>query len=262
MDLNHHFRVPASVEQTWTAFNHLDRLAPCFPGASVSDTSGDHFEGLIKVKLGPMALVYAGSGQFLERNLAARRVVFEARGAERRGNGTATARVTASFVGHGSATEVELRTNLDLTGRPAQFGRGVIADVGDKLLDQFATCVAERLADGLGLAAVATDRRTEQSVAADDELWEEWAAAGPPAEVEASDTEQTIEMTTVGAPDPARATATPPPAHGSTLSSPVRSRVGVAVSAALTGLRRYGPLLAFLALAVLVVAKLVARRRR
>ena len=97
MDLTHRFSVPASVEETWTAFNHLDRLAPCFPGATIANSDGDHFEGSVKIKLGPLALVYNGSGRFLERDADARRLVFQASGDDRRGNGTATAKVTASF---------------------------------------------------------------------------------------------------------------------------------------------------------------------
>ena len=150
MDLSHHFRVPASVEEAWTAFNHLDRIAPCFPGATITTVSGNEFEGSIKVKLGPVALVYSGSGRFVERDPDARRVVIEAQGQDRRGNGTATARVTALFAADGGATDVEVLTDLAITGKPAQFGPGVISDVNDKLLDQFASCVSGRLAEGLG----------------------------------------------------------------------------------------------------------------
>jgi carbon monoxide dehydrogenase subunit G len=270
MDLTHRFTVPASVEETWTAFNHLDRLAHCFPGATVDATSGDHFQGSVKVKLGPMALVYAGSGQFLERDARARRVVFEARGTDGRGNGTATARVTASMVGRGSTTEVELVTDLSLTGRPAQFGTGVIADVSDKLVDQFASCVAERFADGLG--APAADR--SGAVAADDELWREWAGAGDRAAAEDSDTVTTLEMQTVtsepgGRPHreserpsrPGGASAAAPDwyASGSRVAQPRGQAVVNVVSALLT---RYGALLGLVALVALVVATLVRRRRR
>ncbi len=134
MDLTHRFTVPASVDETWRAFNHLDRLAPCFPGATIANSDGDDFEGSIKIKIGPLALFYNGSGRFLERDAEAHRLVFEASGDDRRGNGSATARVTASLVGNGSGTEVELTTDLDFSGRPAQFGSGVVSDVSDKLL--------------------------------------------------------------------------------------------------------------------------------
>lgn len=271
MDLTHRFTVPAPVEEAWTAFNHLDRLAPCFPGAMVAGTSGDHFEGSVKVKLGPMALVYSGSGQYLERDAVARRVVFQARGTDGRGNGTATARVTASFVGHGSGTQIELLTELSLTGRPAQFGTGVIADVNDKLLDQFASCVAERFADGLGLPAPA-DIGTDQSVVADDELWEEWAGADDWEGAEASDTVTTLEMETVGAepigqlepelaPRPFAASAAPPDWYASprNVAEPRAHAVADVLSTVLT---RYGPLLGLVALVTVIIVTLVRRRRR
>ena len=198
MDLTHRFSVPASVEETWTAFNHLDRLAPCFPGATIARTDGDHFEGSVKIKLGPTALFYDGSGRFLERDTAARRVVFQASGADRRGNGTATAKVTASLVANGSGTDVELRTDVDLTGRPAQFGSGVVADVSAKLLDQFASCVTVRFADGLG--APEPDHPGAVPAAVGDELWEDWANTRQTKDGPApGDVEQTVEMGAVGA---------------------------------------------------------------
>ena len=94
--------------------------------------------------------MYNGSGRYIERNDADRRVVIEARGKDKRGNGTATATVTASFAESGGQTDVEVLTDLVITGKPAQFGRGVISDVSDKLLDQFVSCVSGRFADGLG----------------------------------------------------------------------------------------------------------------
>ena len=133
------------------------------------------FEGSIKIKLGPMALVYNGSGRFLERDAEARRLVFQASGDDRRGNGTATATVTASLVGNGSGTDVELTTDLDFTGRPAQFGSGVVSDVSDKLLDQFVSCVSGRFAEGLGTPGPEDEVAAAEPVATDDELWEEWA---------------------------------------------------------------------------------------
>lgn len=273
MDLTHRFTVPAPVEEAWTAFNHLDRLAPCFPGATIAAAGADRFGGSVKVKLGPTALVYSGSGRYLERDAAARRVVFEVHGTDGRGNGTATARVTASFTGRGSGTEIELVTDLSLTGRPAQFGAGVIADVSDKLLDQFASCVAGRFAEGLG-APRADAIGADESVAVDDELWQEWAGAGKWVAAEDSDTVTTLEMQTVGAepggpsglepepaPGPAAAPAAPPQRSGSSSSvaQPRAHAVADVVSVVLT---RYGPLLGLVALVVVIVAALGRRRHR
>ena len=150
MDLTHRFTVPARLDEAWQAFNDLEGLAPCFPGATISHVEGDEFSGSVKVKLGPIALLYNGTGRYAERDDAAHRVVIEARGKDKRGNGTATATVTASFADQGEQTEVEVLTDLAITGKPAQFGRGVISEVSDKLLEQFVTCVSGRFADGSG----------------------------------------------------------------------------------------------------------------
>jgi carbon monoxide dehydrogenase subunit G len=144
--LEHKFVVPAPVEQTWAAFNDLERVVPCFPGATLTSYEGDEFIGSCKVKLGPVSLQYSGHGTFVERDPADHHAVIEAKGKDRRGNGTATARVTARLVAAGpDSTEVAVETDLTITGRPAQFGRGLIQDVSNKLLDQFTTCLTTKL---------------------------------------------------------------------------------------------------------------------
>jgi carbon monoxide dehydrogenase subunit G len=145
MDLTHEFTVPAPVEDTWAAFNDIESVAGCFPGAQVTSLEGDEFKGTCKVKLGPIALTYAGAGSFVEKDEAARRLVLEAKGKDKRGNGTAGATVTATLTGSGSSTEVSVATDLSITGKPAQFGRGVIQDVSDKLLSQFTDCLESKL---------------------------------------------------------------------------------------------------------------------
>ena len=155
MDLTHRFSVPAHIDEAWNAFNNLEGLAPCFPGATIDSIEGDEFTGSVKIKLGPVALVYNGSGRYVERNDEDRRVVIEARGKDKRGNGTATAIVTASFAESGEQTDVEVLTDLAITGKPAQFGRGVISDVSDRLLDQFLACVSGRFTEGRDRGGVA-----------------------------------------------------------------------------------------------------------
>jgi carbon monoxide dehydrogenase subunit G len=146
MDLTHRFTVPAPLDEAWTAFNDLERIAPCFPGASLTSYDGEQFEGLVKVKLGPISLQYTGTGRFVERDEAAHRAVIEAKGRDKRGNGTAAANVTAELAAAGDdATDVVVATNLNITGKPAQFGRGVMQDVSDKLLAQFASCLETKL---------------------------------------------------------------------------------------------------------------------
>jgi carbon monoxide dehydrogenase subunit G len=146
VELSHTFTVPVEVPTAWEAFSDIASVAECFPGAVVTSVEGEEFQGTCKVKLGPIALQYAGSGRFLEHDESARRMVIEARGRDKRGNGTAGATVTASFADAGGAsTTVEVRTDLQITGKPAQFGRGVIQDVSDKLLGQFVACLEQRV---------------------------------------------------------------------------------------------------------------------
>ena len=151
MDLTHSFTVPLGIEATWEHFQDIGALAECFPGAQVSavgeDAAGNPtFEGTCKVKLGPIALVYAGAGAFVENDPAVHRFVVDAKGRDKRGNGTAGAKVTVTMSAAGEATSVEVVTDLAITGKPAQFGRGVMQDVSDKLLGQFVTCLEQRLA--------------------------------------------------------------------------------------------------------------------
>jgi carbon monoxide dehydrogenase subunit G len=150
MDLTHRFSVPAPVRKVWNAFNNVERLAPCFPGATITGVDGDEFAGKLKIKLGPAALVYNGSGRYVERNKTERRVLIEANGNDRRRNGTAAVTVTASFTANGNYTDVDVLTSLAITGKPAQFGEEVISDVSHRLLDQFVACISGRLAEDLG----------------------------------------------------------------------------------------------------------------
>jgi carbon monoxide dehydrogenase subunit G len=160
MELTHTFTVPSTIDTTWEQFQDIGGLAECFPGAQVTsvgttEDGAPMFEGTCKVKLGPIALVYAGSGAFVHRDDTAHRFVVEAKGRDKRGNGTAGATVTLSMQplpSGGDGTTVEVLTELSVTGKPAQFGRGVMQDVSDKLLGQFVSCLEERLgaADGGG----------------------------------------------------------------------------------------------------------------
>ena len=145
MELEHNFTVPASLEETWAAFNDPERVAPCFPGATLISVNGDEFTGSAKIKLGPIALQYNGVGTYVERDEAAHRAVIEAKGKDKRGNGTANATVTARFRLDGEGTAVHVTTDLAVTGKPAQFGRGVMQDVSDKLLGQFVACLQATL---------------------------------------------------------------------------------------------------------------------
>ncbi len=147
MELRHAFTVPARVEVTWETFMDLQGVAGCFPGATVTRVDGDSFDGTCKVRLGPIALVYAGSGTFVERDDHIHRVVIQAMGKDKRGNGTAGATVTIALAADGDGTAVDVSTDLSVTGKPAQFGRGVTQDVSDKLLGQFVACLEQRFVE-------------------------------------------------------------------------------------------------------------------
>jgi carbon monoxide dehydrogenase subunit G len=145
VQLEHTFTVPAPMETVWQAVLDPARVAPCMPGATLTSVEGDTFAGTVKVKLGPISLLYKGSGEFLEKDEAARTVVIKASGKDSRGNGTAAATVTLTLTSVDGGTEGTVVTDLAITGRPAQFGRGLIAEVGGKILNVFATCLADRL---------------------------------------------------------------------------------------------------------------------
>jgi carbon monoxide dehydrogenase subunit G len=146
LELTHSFTVPAGRDVAWDAFTDVASVAECFPGAQVTSAEEEGFEGTCKVKLGPIALTYAGAGRYVERDQAAGRMVLEARGKDKRGNGTAGATVTLTLGEAGAGrTQVDVVTDLQITGKPAQFGRGVVQEVSDKLLEQFMACLEQRI---------------------------------------------------------------------------------------------------------------------
>ena len=145
MELRHSFTVPTTPDEAWALFMDLEQVGGCFPGATVTGVTDDGFSGTVKVKLGPIQLLYTGSGSFVEKDAAARRAVIEAKGKDKRGNGTAGATVTIALEPDGDGTRADVLTDLAVTGKPAQFGRGVMQDVSDKLLGQFIACVERQL---------------------------------------------------------------------------------------------------------------------
>lgn len=147
MQLENKFTIEAPIEKAWVALNTPDMIAPCFPGATLTEYEGESFTGTVKVKLGPISLTYKGKGTYVDRDDANHTVRIEASGRDSRGNGTANATVTGTMVADGpNKTAVTMVTDMTITGRPAQFGRGVISDVADKIIGQFAACVAKKLA--------------------------------------------------------------------------------------------------------------------
>jgi carbon monoxide dehydrogenase subunit G len=156
MELDHSFTVPVPPERAWDVLLDVNGIAPCMPGATVEEFDGEVVTGRIKVKVGPVSLTYRGTAKFTERDPDARIVVVEANGKETRGAGTASANVRASLAPEGDgSTKVDIHTTMNVTGRPAQFGRGVIAEVGGKLIEQFATNLSQLIASGGTDAAAA-----------------------------------------------------------------------------------------------------------
>ncbi len=139
MELTNEFNVNVPVDEAWDVLTDVTRIAPAMPGARLETVEGDEYRGVVKVKVGPVTAEYKGAATFLERDPVAHRAVLRAEGRETRGQGNATATITATLAPQGSGTRVSVVTDLSITGRAAQFGRGVLADVSTKLLGQFVT---------------------------------------------------------------------------------------------------------------------------
>ncbi|GLZ55120.1 SRPBCC domain-containing protein [Actinomycetospora sp. NBRC 106378] len=148
MQLENTFTVPVAIDTVYDAMNDPEKITPCFPGATLTSADGDDFTGTVKVKLGPISMTYKGKGTFVERDKTAHKIVVDAQGRDSRGNGTASAKATLTMSEDGpGSTKVTVLTEMQVTGKPAQFGRGVMSDVGDKILGQFASCLADEFAD-------------------------------------------------------------------------------------------------------------------
>jgi carbon monoxide dehydrogenase subunit G len=146
IEFDHSFTVPVPPEQAWDVLLDVQTIAPCMPGASVDEVDGDVVNGRMRIKVGPVSLTYRGTAKFTERNPETRTLALEASGKETRGAGTASADVLATLVPDPAGTLVNIHTSMNVTGRPAQFGRGVMVEVGGKLVDQFAVNLAKLLA--------------------------------------------------------------------------------------------------------------------
>ncbi len=161
MELEHRFEVPVGVEKAWTALLDMEQVGPCFPGAILDHVDGDEFSGSVKIKLGPIRMTYKGSAKIVEKDPVAHKARIEATGNAGGSTSTAAMMVTATATALApNRTAVDLVTTLSLTGRPAQFGRGVMVDVGNKLIGQFADCVSNKLS-GRTAGRRRADRRGE-----------------------------------------------------------------------------------------------------
>ncbi len=155
MELTHEFSVSTPVEETWAVLTDLERIAPCLPGFELQEVAGEEYRGAVKVKVGPMTAQYKGVASFRERDQANHRAVVRAEGRDTRGQGNASATVTATLVPEDGGTRVTLHTDLTITGKVAQFGRGVLADVSSKLLGQFVSALEADVLKGAAIGGTA-----------------------------------------------------------------------------------------------------------
>lgn len=243
MELTNDFRVALPVDEAWAVLTDLERIAPCMPGAQLQEIEGDEYRGVVKVKVGPITAQYKGAATLVDRDDANHVAVLRAEGRETRGQGNANATITATLAPDGDATAVSLVTDLTITGRVAQFGRGVLVDVSAKLLGQFVESL-------------------EQTVLAG-----EPAAAGAPTAEPAAEPEPTPAAGPAAEPSSAEAPATTPSAPAAAPAGPRRvdhpeaQPVDLIGTAGTPVAKRVGPILALIALAWLL-KKLFGRRKR
>lgn len=191
MELTNDFDVAVPVDEAWAVLTDIERIAPCMPGAQLQEVEGDEYRGVVKVKVGPITAQYKGTATFVEKDDEQHVAVLKADGRDTRGQGNANALITARLEPAGDRTKVSVHTDLTVTGKVAQFGRGVMADVSAKLLDQFVENLeATVLAGDSDAAPDADDQAAETAEAAETALAPAASAGGEGAhEVEAAEDE-------------------------------------------------------------------------
>jgi carbon monoxide dehydrogenase subunit G len=238
MELDHEFTVPVPVDQAWRVLLDVERIAPCMPGATLDSVDGDDFAGRLKVKLGAMTITYKGTARIAARDEDAHTVSIEGTGKEARGAGTASATVEAQLHDEGGATRVTVHTKLNITGRPAQFGRNILSEVGGKLVGRFADNLAEEI-----------QRPAEAETEASPPVEEPQVA--PVESVPGED----------GAPQPAEATAEPRPTTPAAPRTSNDEAINLLEFAGPSVAKRLAPVAAVL-LALWAVLRVVRRRKK
>ena len=280
MKIKNEFTVSAPVEQAWKTMLDLEKIAPCLPGAAIQEEKGDgEYAGTMKVKIGPITASYKGTVKFEETDEANHRAVLQATGRDARGQGTASATIVSTLEDQGDNTKVNVETDMKLTGRAAQFGRGIAQDVATKMLDQFAACLEREISSGgaatEAAATTAEPAASENGAAKGDSTDGEAppAAAGTAGRVISSDdptvTAGTVEGAVVAGSSPTEAAASAPTTstqQPTTQPSPDRGDqqeqeafdLGAASQEAV--LKRLGPVIAG-AVVLFVLWRLLRRRR-
>ena len=207
MELTNEFRVGVPPATAWTVLTDVERIAPCMPGAQLQEVEGDEYRGIVKVKVGPITAQYKGSATFVELDEANLKAVLRAEGRDTRGQGNASATITATLTADGDGTLVSVVTDLTVTGKVAQFGRGVMADVSAKLLGQFVDCLetkvlAESAAPAPEAEAVPAEPVAEPAAAPAEPAASAAAPAAPsaPRRIESAAPEPINLLETAGAP--------------------------------------------------------------
>lgn len=242
MEINDSFRVDLPVEETWRVLMDIERIAPCLPGAQLQEIAGEEYRGVVKVKVGPITAQYKGAAQFESRDEETRTAVIVGTGRDTRGQGNASARIRMQLTPDGSGTAVTIDTDLSITGKVAQFGRGVMADVSAKLLAQFVENLERDVLSQPEVDLVAADA--------------EEAAASPerPAPADVSDPALT------GPPKSNGAVTGDGPVEVRTINSPEAAPVDLLEMGGTPVLKRLAPVLGVVV--VLLVLRFVVRRRR
>ena len=175
MELSNDFEVSAPIEKVWEVINDVELIAPCLPGAQLEEVENDEYKGFVKVKVGPITAQYKGVAKFVEKEESNHRVVIRGEGRDTRGAGNAAADITASLESTTEGTRVNVVTDLKITGKVAQFGRGVMADISKKLMSQFADNLSELV---LSKGGDSQDGRSEDSSNQDSEAIDLLSVAG------------------------------------------------------------------------------------
>lgn len=263
MELTNDFQVALDVDRAWALLTDLERIAPCMPGAQLQEVEGDEYRGVVKVKVGPITAQYKGQATFVSRDDDAHVAVLRAEGRETRGQGNASATITATLTPAGEGTAVSVVTDLTITGRVAQFGRGVLADVSAKLLGQFVesleqTVLVEEPAAVAPPVSAATTAAGEHASTTTAEPAPSTEAVGPDTSGDVSEwpTEPNAGSPAAGSDDVALA----PSSGARRIDHPEAAPVDLISTAGSPVAKRVGPILAAVAI-VWLLKKLLARRR-